>query len=116
MPVHAAPNRPAQILVRGADLGGGGVGPGRHPAAEEQALSIPVEETKVPGTSVQVDAPGKLVGRWVDAPEVPTSLGCRWFPGTSRPSWWAEAGTSISIKGLEPTASSVRCAPASGSV
>ena len=37
------------------------------------------------------------------------------FPTLSIPRWSAEEGASISIKGLEPTAYSVRCASAFGS-
>jgi hypothetical protein len=37
------------------------------------------------------------------------------FPRRQQTTWSAEEGASISIKGLELTASSVRCAPAFGS-
>ena len=88
---------------------------GRFHMAVEQELSILVEDAQRHRAHVQVEATVQLVGLRGDAPEVSSSVGGVCCPGASRPPWGAEEGTSISIKGTEATASSVRSAPAFGS-
>jgi hypothetical protein len=66
------------------------------------------------GAGLPVDATIKLVRLRVESHEV-SSFPEVVVPSPSSPMWYAEEGASISIKGLEPTASSVRSslAPAS---
>jgi hypothetical protein len=78
----------------------------------QHALPVLLQDAEVHGASVQIDAPIKLVRLGVKSPEVSSaSLGC--LPNASIPRRYAEEGTSISIKGVQPTPSSVRCALAS---
>ena len=88
-----------------------GVG-GRVHLPVEKDLPILAQDTDVHGAGVEVDATIKLVRLGVESPEVSSSsVGC--VPNASIPRRYAEEGASISINGVEPTPSSVRCAPAS---
>jgi len=94
----------------GCEKGGWAGGPLPVP----QDVPIPGHETEGHGTRVHVDAPRTWVLWGGESPEVSSSCACL-FPRLSIPRRYAEEGASISIKGMEPTASSVRCAPAFGS-
>jgi len=72
------------------------------------------EDADVHRPGMQVDAAVKWVLGGVESHEVSSSLKSD-FPNTSIPKWYAEEEASISIIGLEPTASGVRYAPASDS-
>jgi hypothetical protein len=64
--------------------------------------SILVQDAKVHGTGVQVDATIKFVLLGVESHEVSSSsVGC--FPNASIPRWYAEEGASISINTVERT-------------
>jgi hypothetical protein len=79
---------------------------------EDRAL--PVQDADIHRSRMQVDAAVMVMLRGVEAQGVSSSPVGR-LPSASIPRWYAEEGASISIKGLQPTASSVRSsvAPAS---
>jgi hypothetical protein len=76
-------------------------------------LAILVQDTEGHGAGMQVNATVKFVLFGVESHEVSSSLASEHFSQFSIPRWYAEEGASISIKALQPTPSSVRCAPAS---
>jgi hypothetical protein len=81
-----------------------------------QDCPVVVQEADIPGPGMSVDTTIKWVLMGVESHvRSPLSLGV--CPKVSIPSWYAEGEASIIIKGVQPTASSVRLslAPASGS-
>jgi hypothetical protein len=85
------------------------------PLAVSKQISIAAHEAPGHGAGVHVEAAVNAAWRGVKAPEVSSSVGGGDLPRASRPPRDAEEGASSSITGLEPTAYSVRSAPASGS-
>jgi hypothetical protein len=77
-----------------------------HGTVQQRRTGL-VEEADVHGTGMQVDTAGKGVLRSVKSPGGLLLRGQQVFPLPSRPRWSAGEGASISIKGLEPIASSV---------
>jgi len=78
----------------------------------EDDFSLLVEKTAVHRPRVRVDATVKLVRLGVESHEV-SSSSYGGLPNASIPRGDAEEGAPISIKGMQATAYSVRCAPAS---
>ncbi len=93
---------------------------GRHnrvrpggPRALAQELPVAVHETHGHGAGMQIDAAVKWGRCGIEAPEVSSSLASGDLPTPAVPPWSAAEGTSSSIIGMQATAYSVRCAPAS---
>src|SRR5262245_32023902 len=81
--------------------------------AVHQDFPVTVHETDVHAPGRQVNTAVNLVWVGVEAHEVSSSFVSGSFPDASIPLGYAEGVASIIIKALEPTPSSVRCAPAS---
>jgi hypothetical protein len=69
----------------------------------ESDLALLVQEAEVHGAGMQVDATIKLVLLSIESHEVSSSPEVV-FPSPSSPTWYAEEGASISIKGIQATA------------
>jgi hypothetical protein len=76
--------------------------------AMHQDLAALVEDADRHGPGMQVDPTITWVLLGVESPEVSSFLGCCYLPNASRPRRYAEEGASISIKGIQATAYSVR--------
>jgi hypothetical protein len=81
--------------------------------AMHQNLAALVEDADSHGPGMQGDATRKRVLLGGDSPEVSSFFGGCYWPNASIPRRYAEEGAAISIKPLQPTGYSVRCAPAS---
>jgi hypothetical protein len=77
--------------------------------------AVVVKKTDVQGTGMPSKTPRKLVLLRVESPEVSSALRSESGPLSADHRWSAGEGASRSINRLEPTTSSVRCAPVSGS-
>jgi hypothetical protein len=79
--------------------------------AVEQDLIVLVQDAEIHGADMEIDATVRFVLFGVESHGVSSFLVT--FPTSSIPPGYAEEGASISINRLQPTPSSVRCAPAS---
>jgi hypothetical protein len=85
-------------------------GSGLHRAVPHD-LPAPLQDSEVHGAGVQGNATLKLVRLSVESPAVSSSPEGG-FPSPSSPTWAAAEGASSSFTGMQPTANSVRYAPA----
>ena len=76
--------------------------------AASLCVRFPLTTTDVHGTGMQVDTAGKWVWRGVKSHGGLLLLRDHCFPMFSIPRWFAGEGASISIKGVQATANSVR--------
>ena len=81
------------------------------PLTVQQHFALVVHDTDGHAPGMQVDTAVKGVLMGVESP-VRSPLELVVLPKVSIPSWYAEGEASIIINHLQPTASSVRCAPA----